>query len=669
MSTSQTYVDDPQGVIEELPKGKFIIDADGIEYYKPSPEELQELNTTFLQEIQEAERAHIGFYERLRKNTEAYEAQPVGSMITIPIIRRDCDNQTSWYVNEATRPHPIFSIDPKSPAEYEIPMETGNPELPTIVLPIDAEKVAERVELALDNVLRERVKIRELFEIGMGEAIRGRGPVVIKVVFDERFHEQYVKRIKKGPLGLAQPEAPELIETLDGDPVRVYAIPADHFLLPHDEENIRGSRATIERTPLTTVKLRKEFAKKRCLVSVAKQQDILSQTGDVRTALAKDQKASVDGRYSITPRNLHDVRELFFDHWVAEEKRIVKMLGAFHATAGEFLWITRNPYRHQRAPYVAVFQKKRAFRFSGSSTAEELEPIQRLASEIFHVTLQNAIVANSTPVVVNPDSDIFDWLAENEVGPASLIPGAPEDVKSLDFGREHHTLMPEFGTLLDIGRGVSGQDKFKTGESIPGRTSPNTVSQLLEQGRTAQVATLAAFGEAYAEVIWLYLKTYKQYRPYGETIFIKDPGEKAIVDIPFNLPDEEALDNFRITLTAADELAAQEATDEHLMALMGLMDQDAEAFAKIIGPFADVNMPDTIANALGRLIERKQKLIDMLMTRARVDSKKFTVDKEMLEAIKMERLQIKQQLLAAQAPPETPYEGGAPSGQGQPPVS
>lgn len=651
-------LDDPQAFVEELGQvGKFVPDETGqIQYYKPSERELKELNTHYQQEIEQAERDHAGRYARLRQNERAYDAIPEPNAdgatpaIVLPIVRRDVDQTSAWFVNQIVGAHPIVSIDACYDAEYEIPVETGDPNFPTAMLKTPAEKAAAHLEHSIEYINRERLKFRDLADTLITEVVKGRGPGIAKVVFDQKFYRQYISDIKAGVFGSALFAEPKVVTKEEGMPVKYYAIPTENFIMAADEERPMTARWVAERTPMTTPDLRRELKNEFSLIKQAEWDAMLAQQGDgaddIVDQTRKEMKALVDGRVALTPRNRHDVREVWFEYFVEGEEsdEPTQLMGLFHLRAGRFLWIIKNPYHHQRKPYVAFFQKKRPFRFSGSSTGEELQPIQNLITEIFHATLTNAWVANSTPVVADPNSEAFDWLQENPVEAASLIPGRPDEVKSLDFGRAYRTMMPELGFLLDLGRSVGRNTQYTDGSYIPGRTSPNTVDMIMKSGQQVSLSQLQSFGDSFCEMIWLWLKTYKQYKPMGEVFYSQNPEDKAIQEIPFRLPDEAALDNFKITLTAADEMAAKESSIEYLTSIGNILREDADQVAKILGPLAQIDVPDSFVPILTLLITRQQENLGEIMRLTRSDPKSFIVSAEMLRSVDEERKLVRQQL-------------------------
>ncbi|MGN6186759.1 MAG: hypothetical protein ACTHQM_24245, partial [Thermoanaerobaculia bacterium] len=233
--------------------------------------------------------------------------------------------------------------------------------------------------------------------------------------------------------------------------------------------------------------------------------------------------------------------------------------------------------------------------------------------------------------------------------------------KVLDFGRAHGGLMEELGFVLDLGSSVSGQNKYKSGDYIPGRTSPNTVEQIMNAGMQVPLSQLLGYADSFCEMMWLYLRTYKQFRPYGEILYVQDRETKEMLEVAFRLPDEDALDNFKCTLTAANEMAQEEMSIENLSMLANLLDKDAEQLARIVGPFADLQMPDSIAAIFERIIERKQDVISMFVSRIRTDASRFVVTKQMLRSVADERNQMReqqQQMAAQQAVPQAPGETG-----------
>jgi predicted CopG family antitoxin len=652
---------DPQGAEQpmelEQESAQWAFDGD-TEYWLPNEDERKKLNAHFLSEIRDAELDHAGFYERIAANERAYEGLAETStgdkpMLVLPIVARDCDQQSAWLINAIMRPHPIFSFDPCFPAEYQLPAQDtvpgpgGQPMPVQFMVTKTADDVADSIEHALEQILRERIHFRRIVETVIQETVRGRGPAIVKCVYDPQRHEQLATKITSGFLGQPNYTGKQPVTKEDGEAVKMYCVPTENFLMPASEENPLTSEWVAEKSPMSDRELDKELDRPGSLVDEARRSAFKVAKGDVDHAQLKAMKAELDGRIPRTPRNRHDIREVWFRWEVDGEEE--KMFGIFHVGMGEFVWVAKNPNNHKRNPYVAFFQKKRPFRFADKSTAESLATIQKIISEILHLTLQNAVVANSTPIVADPDSDAFEWLSKHDVDSATLIPGNPEDVKSLDFGREYRTMMPEVNWLVEFRREISGNTKWGDGSGSAIRTSPNTVQQLLENSSQIPVQQLASYGESFCELIMLWLKTYKQYRPYGELLYVKDQEQEQLLEIAFRLPDEEALDNFRVTLTAADEVAASETAIEQLTMVANLLDQDAEQVAKIIGPMANMQLTDSLTDVLSKLIERKQDQLQLIIERTRSDSKKFIITEQQLNSVKEEKRLAKQAMMQQQA--------------------
>ena len=688
--------DDPVGATLDLDGkvGKWVTDPSGAyRYYVPEKDtELPRLNADYGIFVQNGMLGMAPQFERLGKNERAYAGLSGAGepKLVIPIVRRDCNQLISSAINTCLSPNPITSFDPYTNAEYQIPTE--HPMLGTGIVPVDAEKIAATLEAGFEFKCRERLKIQELFNTLWTEMITGMTPTYLKVIHSREARKMRLPAYKKAAAGNpwnVEIDGTREVEIPGSEATRFVPVSAWNIIVPYGfplDEDLQTADWIAENTPWSTTRLRTKLQEYKsggyCLIPPEKWEELLQHTTIHTQDLQRQRKEAVDRVTPTIPKGFHDVKEIHFrlavnekelDPLTGKEKtyiRLAEMVGCYHFGYRSFIAMWELPYEHQMRPYVPFFQRKRPRELSGTSTCEDLTPFQIYISEILHMNLKNAAIANSTPVVADPDTDAFEWVSENPLDSASVIPGKKDDIVALNFGREYRSMMPEINWLDAQGSRTSNVSIYEQGAQIPGRTSPNTTSQILQAGAQQPLHTLRDFSASWAEAVKMWLRTYRQFEPYGELLSVRNPESQQIVQIAFQLPTEECLDNFRITLTAADEAIARENEFEQLAMLANMLDADAEAMAKVLGPFASTGIPPEIAAAFRVLIERKQKIVESMIERSRKDARKFVLSSEILDAIDQGRtaaLLQQQAAAAAQGGMNGQLRPGAPPPEGAPP--
>jgi hypothetical protein len=223
---------------------------------------------------------------------------------------------------------------------------------------------------------------------------------------------------------------------------------------------------------------------------------------------------------------------------------------------------------------------------------------------------------------------------------------------------------------------TSAVSDIAAGRDIPGRTPSSTVQQILERGNAQNTLFMRAINEAVCKAVRLYLETKRQYSPMGETIPVRDPETKAIIEIPFRLPVSDngvdPLDNFRISLTAADDRLAKENDQEQLVMLMNVFQQHANFVSQIAGPIINPQTSPAQMAFFKKMADAEQVILNRIMSLTRTDEEKFDMSPE-LEGVIQEKQQIMLQMQqqeamnAAQGGSGGPVQGAEGQGDGSGP--
>jgi hypothetical protein len=526
--------------------------------------------------------------------------------------------------------------------------------------PMKAEEFADSMESGLEYFFREKLNASSLFTIAATEILQGRGGFCIKVVRDKKVKRTYDHVIAPvRDTANAEIRGTTVRRFESGCGTRLVPVSVYNTLLPVDYDDIQLSPWFGERFYSSASELRAIIDSYKCLVPEDKRQELVSSVMDIKQP-ELDTKQRIANSFSSTPRRGHEMIEVWFRMAVpltngAKGKKAEKrweereFCAYWHIGSQQFLSIWENPYQHQCRPYIPFFQRKKPFSFSSGSLASDLAAQQELVSEIITLTMKNAAVANTSPLVVNPDSDAMEWLSRYDVDSSSVIPGNKDDVISVPFGAGYRSMMPEVDWLVGDADRTSNISEYEDGSRIPGRTSPNTVNQIMSSGANQQMLVLRAFGDSWSQVVKLWLLTHRQYSPGSVPVPTKNPEERGKTEAMFALPTEiDVLDNFRFTLTASEEAASRETEIEPLSMVANMLDNDARVIAEILAPLAQPGTPPEIWEAFALFITRKQAIVEQLLRLFRVDAKKLTLNEDMLAAIKSMALRQQQQLMMQQ---------------------
>lgn len=698
-------VDDPVGQIKKLTSksGKLELRDDGAIEYVPSKQELQALNDEWGQELDQAILDHEALYEEWRRNWEAYygKNEILGDgdepILTLPIVGRDIDQLVAFMVTTIMRPRPIVSVDPYLPAEYDV-LSQSSPggELEAMGLapgtPMQVKKTSEDVgaglELGLDWKLREKLGFRKWLKNLVKEMyICGRA--VSKVVYERRYREGEEPILEKAPEGWVRVAGRKKTRMPDGEACRIENISNFNFLTRIDDDGVHGALCA-ERIPMTPTNLRRKFsAGEYSLIPKDEWDSILKQTTD--NWLSESEVAireHLDHRATDNRRPLHDIVELYFSHPVEVEtvtpegsvKKITEIMefqAHYHCTAKRFLYIVQNPY--PRRPYTVVFEDEEPGRFSSTCVASRIKKHQALLSQMLHLRIKSQVAAVTNIIECDPDSGAWEHVK----GGLRANQGVPvregERFEMHPLGQAHSGLTPEIGFVSEDAAMTSGISQYERGANIPGRTPAASISQIMQAGYQRNLMILGAISDGASETIRLLLEVGRKFQPFGEVIPYTSPDMKETLDIAMRYPVEDVLDNFRISLTAADEELAKEAEFEQMVMMRDTLSQFNNTIAQIAGPLASTEMSPAVSDLFATLAKSEIEMMKNIISSKRRDSKKFLPSPDQIDAILAEKeqaammMQMQQQQQQQQGMMGGPGEGMAaqPGGgipPGQPPI-
>ncbi len=634
--------------------GKFELDESGNTRFIPSDEEQKLIEAWIYDELTQAIQDHEPLFNEARENVESYRAIKTRidgaggeSILPSPLSRIPADQIIAYTVNTIMRARPVVSFDAYFPNEYEVPVvapfqnaDLGITQPTPVIIKVDAEKVAQRIEQAMEFKVRERLDFHTLIWSVITDCVTtGPIPAWVKVCREAKGRQVLKPKLFNGTL--VDLAIKEESYARASEEVHMYSVSGFNVLMPLEEDDPNESPWLAERTPKTPSQVY-GHCKDGSWFLVNGDEECNRLVGAVSEETTPQQKrdleASTQNRQPQTRRPKCDVYEVWFyrDLKVIDPdsgKTVIKrysLLGDFHYGAKKLASCFRNGYDHQKRIHTPFWQMKDPHSHSGSSTVGILKWHQKVDTHATQAIIRNGWMKNHPFPWYDPTGANAEWFqGRTEMMPSEWVPGKFGD----DWG------MQPFNSGVDglmlLKQNVQGQAQetsnvsaYEAGQTIPGRTPSSTVSQILEQGRQQPLLFLGMLNKGMEKVFRLYLETVRQYQPMGETIPVRDPEKRAIIEVPFRLPVGEALDNFRIALTAADEALAQEHDEERLVMSMNVFQQHAQFVTTVITPMMSGQLSEPQTALLLKIVDNEQELFNRIISRLRTDEERFDLRPE-----------------------------------------
>jgi hypothetical protein len=554
-----------------------------------APSVREQLNALFARHIEDRAKEYAPVDRRRQANIEAYEGQSgKGETITIPVVKRDANQQLAWLLNTLFSKEPLMSVVPLESGSVQVIVqdeETGE----TVLKMVSTEEEADALEALVNFYLENRVGFRRIIRAFIAELLRdGNRPPILKVVHDpqERMvgtrnvvlkdnSDSVIERIEKDPL---------YKKVKSGEPTRIELIPGDKFFVPFPHYDIQQAPFVYQEFEEDTATLKDKLASgvyDLCKEEAPTQDEIDAILSGVEPATAK--KDHADGRVVIDPAKTHTLYEIWWDYPFAEavSEPVLDELGApvldetgqpvtndtvtvtmrpfcsvFHKNAKVFLNTYENFYWHRQRPFHAGRMQERPFSFSAYSTSENVAPFQRLISQLFHLQTQNLVQSNVKVFMVrNGTSTMKFFSSGGKLRPGVIIPfDDKDDVNPQPLGSPVGSMAAEISFLNGEAQKMSVVTEYDRG-AIPSRTPVGTVNAIENLAKMQPAMVLDTIRETLADVVKMFVQTLIQFSPEGLVIPFKDPVKRALVQRSIGLPKEVLLDQFafRVTATAEDE--------------------------------------------------------------------------------------------------------------------
>lgn len=682
--------DEKFGVFEPDPNDQFV------QRYIPSDDELARLNEYLKDELDTAWNDDLPSRNKKLDLLKAYHGipddDPKAKILTLPLIRRAVNQNVAWIKNTIMQKRPLVTVTPDSGGTITVLVQ--DPQFGAVPLEKTSEEVAQALEAWLEYKLRKRIDFDRIVETAALEAKRGQTPTYLKVVHKKETRKVRAPKFEKsGPVGVTF-QSKEEIDVQSAEPTRIVNVSTYSMLMPADEQDVQESRWIAERVPKTNEQLRAcLYNGDYFLIKKAEWEEIIENGAETAATPEDATRSAIEKRVSSIPKGTHDIWEVWLCWTVPMKQSLVSidgesgeqksktitvnqeysMVGHYHRKLGRLLSLIRNPFDHGKRPYIPVFDRKEPFRHTGESLAEDVFPYQKIESQLNSLEVKGGVIATTPVIYAEPGSIAGEWVMGNDVEPGSIIPrNRPDEVEAKPLGERPQSLIGliEFHDK-NYQRDTSLGD-IRLGLELPGRTPASTLAQVMSAGETLAMMFLEGFRRDLGEALKLYVQTVQQYLRFGETIPF-DPETTATImaalqsgqdagvsqsdlaqGIPVRFPMDPIHEQFAFNITASSEDRSMQNDFERLVALKNLIDSDGSIVAKMIGPMASGQLPDSIMAILVADFARREKAMELIAKAMRKDGGDFAISQKLLTAMVQEQKQMEQMRAMAPPPPPPP---------------
>lgn len=592
---------------------------------------------------------------RRQANLKAYEAiSDKGEAITIPIVKRDVNQQLAWLV-DAMATDPPFSVKALDTDPVEIIIADGGQ--PQIVKRNPDEYAAE-LQALVNFYLIHKLRFRKTFKAWAAELLRdGNRPPILKVVYDEREREVGTANVIQSSDGQIEriERDPILVTVRDGEATRIEAVPGDQFFVPLPCDDIQRAPFVFQRYTQDTATIKDKIARgvyDFCGSEDQEDRDLVLNNLPNSDAL---DKFMADGRRPSDPLLEHTLYELHFDYPFAEvsedgstvSMRMIPFCAVVHAVSNVWLNCYQTFYWDRKRHFFAGRMQDRPFSFAGYSTTENVAPFQRLISQLFHAQLQNLAVSNVKVFMAREGSPTFKFLTK---GGAKLRPGLvipfreADDVKPEALGTAAPSMAAEIAFLNSESEKMSVVTEYDRG-AIPSRTPVGTVTAVDQLAKMQPKMILDNIRDVLSEVVECFVRTLAQFNPGGVAVPFRDPNTKEgrvskIVGFP--LEWKEGAFHFDITATG-DEETPQAITTTTLMLSEEVRKFNGDALGISGTSFMPGTPPPLMIFAANR-IKGLRNILAKVFTVNKLNPDDYLPTQQEIDSLPLELIQMQMQM-------------------------
>jgi len=640
---------DPSG--PPVANGKIVDEIDskgqptGFKLFVPTEEEKARMEARVDEEADLCERAYEPMWARMRENIDAYEGIPDKSrddFMTLPYGKRDVNHLVGFFVNRIYNKNPLCSIIPEEYGDYEVPVPVGvDPMSGQTMSRVEirtADELAEGGERLMEHYLRgPKLKFREFLYTLIMSAVQG-APGWGKTCYERVLRPQLVPKWTRSASGMVVASGYTEVDRVVGSPHKLVAqsgfnvMMADPWLDPQEAEMM------FEHVPHTIGEGRNKVNQNEWYLCTDDDwEEMRKAVGDLKKY--EDNGSRDEQRKSDRPRHFLDVFNvplywpiIFADEDGQDVEGIFSLSVQWERTTKKILACPLNPYAHGRRNLVPYVQRPRPFEMSAFSTMEDVLPLQKVGTRLWHSQIQNAMLANTVFVKYRPGSTAAGWLKNNEVRAKSKIPVQNDnDFKSDVLGRELRSLAPEMSAVDAMSKQLTVSDTVK-GTTLLGRTSRAAISLVQEAGLTVPNMDLDFLRDRLSEQLTMFYQNLGQWSSYGEEIPFRDPVTRATVMKAVEFP-LEGNTQFTVRITASSDEETAQFEFERNLGLAKLQDERNRAAAEILAPMLNPQAPPVVRRFQQPMLEAHYALDARIFELAKLDPKKFALSPRDIEEI------------------------------------
>jgi hypothetical protein len=675
--------DDTAAVLVEndgppVANGKILDELDnkaqptGYKLFVPTEEEQRRMEERFAEEADLCEGAYKNIWTRMRENLEAYEAMPDAKrkdFMTLPYGKRDVNHLAAFFVNRIYNKNPICSVTPEEYGDYEVPIPQGpNPMTGETLSRVElrsAEELAEGGERLMEHYLRgPKLKFRDFLYTVVMSCVQG-APAWGKTCYERVLRPQLVpKWVRRGSMVVA--DGYQEVQRVVGSPHRLIAksgfdvMMADPWLDPQEAEML------FDHCPMTITEGRqKKNSNEWYLVSDDDWETLRKSVTDLKRYEENGTRSDRD-RQPERDRKLLDVYYvsvywpiIFSDENGEDTEGVFSLDCAWERTTGKLLSAPLNQYAHGMRNLVPYVQRPRPFEMSSYSTMEDVLPLQKVGTRLWHSQIQNAMLANTVFAKVRPGSTAWQWLKSNEIRGQSKVPVQNDgDFKSEVLGRELRPLANELAAIDAMSKQLTVSDTVK-GANLLGRTSRAAISLVQEAGLTVPNMDLDFLTDRLSQQLTMLYRNLGQWSIYGEEIPFRDPETRAIVMKAIEFP-LDGLNQFSVRISASSDEETVQFEFERDLGLAKLQGEKVQEFLQVIAPMLNPQAPPVVEAFHKPQAVALQLMMARIYELAKLDPKKYTLTERQIDQILADHRQWiaqeqeRQAKAAADAPPPAP---------------
>lgn len=626
------------------------------------PELVDAVEQTYCAAMAQAEIDWAPIFRKMAEHEAIYEGKgdpsdPV-STITIPIVKRIVNQQQAWLSGATLGRDPYLTCKPIDDGDYELPA-TMDDEGGMQVEKIPSDEAAKLWQSYIQYVLTERIDFGQLLDDTLYAIHAGENPTYWKVEYQPR--TKIIKQKKYAKVS----DSDNVVKILgyedtkvsDGEDVTIKHVFGGNCLMPIDQTDVQRSPWFSEKTPMTTLEMWKGIKDKVIDFGLGPDTppdpndiaDVVGLTTDETQTDVQVSLAMIDRHIANDAERTHDVRTLWFyypikrtmtvpseDGSAAKSVSIIEirsLCGKVHYTARKLLSLYVNPY--PRRPYDAFFLKKRPHRFSGTSSAEDLAPFQRLISQVFHLQIQNAVQQNVKVFLIRENSVTWRYMKrpENKLRPGLMIPYADQgDVKAEQLGAPVASMAGEITYLTGEAQRLSVVSDYDVGADVPNRTPAATVAQIEQLAKMQPQAVLRQIRRPIARAVTLWVQVRSQYSQYATFPFLDDEKQRRITKlIAFVRNDFERHFSLEVTATGDEDTAS--ARVERGSMLLKETNLENEAVLKLSQIVMDPKVPTQAKEPAIKMWIRLERVYGDMLSAVMPDSAKYVFGEDEIRAL------------------------------------